>query len=109
MELLVKNGLTMLMYEVNRLVDNGHKESIEDIVEQMFNDNLVEYLQEKYKGNIDLSSFKPDGPYVPKEINKVYLDYASYISGNENRKWGINNNGLCLIVSTGISLLRNNE
>lgn len=106
MEHLVKNGITMLMYEVNRLVDDGQKESVKDIVDHMFNGDLVEYLRDKYKENIDLSSFNSSGPYSIKEINKAYSDFAGYISGNERRKWGISNNGLCLIVSTGIDLLR---
>lgn len=102
-----KGTLSVFLYEVNVMVDQGEKESIDIVNQKMQNGAIVEYIAEKYKGKIDLSLLidHPNG----KQLNKMLQDFSNAHAGNERRKWGITNNGLCLLVSWTAELIRDLE
>lgn len=94
---MLKHGVESLSYWVNYLVDKGYKEDIDVIEKEFENSNLVQYLNNKYGEEIDLSCFREDGPYSSKDVNYLFNEMSDYVRGNESRKFCVENNGLCLI------------
>ncbi|MFJ5564813.1 hypothetical protein [Lysinibacillus xylanilyticus] len=76
------------------LIDKGYKESIEDVVELCEDKKIFTYLGEKYN-NENISNF------ARKEETENYLQefVRTFTTGDFQRKFHIENNGLVLIVS----------
>lgn len=95
----LKNALKFFGLVVNGLVSDNCFETIEEIEKHFEEENIVEYICERYKDTVDLSPFREDGPYSIDKVNKYFANYTGYIKGNERRKFCVGNNGLCLIVA----------
>ena len=96
-------ALTLLILELNHLIDTGKYNNIkiEDIHVVIEKKRILPYLEETTKGDADFSLFGNDGPYtefVKYFHEQMYQIYGGY-AGNERRKWGIENLGLCLLLA----------
>lgn len=97
------SALTLLILELNHLIDSGKYNhiSIDEIYEVIEQKRIIPYLTEKTKGNADFSCYRDDGPYsnfvehYHEQMNNLYHGYA----GDERRKWGVENLGLCLLLA----------
>lgn len=94
--------LTLLILEYNHLIDTGkYSISIDEIHQQIESRNVIGFLSERTSEDSDFSMFGSEGPYVEyvkyynEQLLQIFLAYA----GNENRKWGVEQNGLCLLVA----------
>jgi allantoicase len=89
------------------LIDNGFDESIDDIEKHMYEEDLLQYLISKYKdaGVADFTVYGEDA-YPLDDINNYICDMASYVNGNESRKYcvGKDENGLLLLISVCFDL-----
>lgn len=99
--------ITQFIQEVADLIDRGEKYSIEEINSHIENKDIIDWLEKKYPfksdNKLDLSLFgKEDRNFIHE---KFYDHWAGYV-GTEYRKWGIKNNGLCLLVSWGTEIVR---
>ncbi|BDR66990.1 hypothetical protein K144312032_12180 [Clostridium tetani] len=98
-------GLKLLAYGIISLISNRYTETIEKVEEELDNNNLVTYLNKKYKNNfmVDFES----STYNICELNEYFQNYSEYIQGNESRKFGIvrEEDGLLLIISLIINNL----
>ena len=85
--------------EIVHLISYSKKEKVRDIEEHFDSNNLVEYLYTKYKSDFS-NSFDGKNP-ENEAINAYFNQYAGYIVGNEDRKYGIKNedDGLLLILA----------
>ena len=94
---LRKMGLFQLT--VCHLISTGKTETITDIETHICNENVVEYLIEKYMDSFFDQQIGLDE--YAKPLNKYFSDYDGYIQGNEARKYGIMNedDGLLLILA----------
>ena len=81
----------MYILSVNALIDQGGKEEIENIKQEILNGDVFEYLSEKYH-----TDFEYTGRTV---LNELLIDKVNIYDGSENRKFGINNNGLNLLIA----------
>lgn len=95
----------MKMYElpafrILSLIDKGYKESIEDIVELCEDKEIFSYLEKKYnEPNLALVNFPKR-----KEAENYLQDFIrTYSVGEFDRKFGVKNNGLVLIVTALIN------
>lgn len=89
----IVNSHTFNLYilSVNALIDQGEKEEIENIKQEILNGDVFEYLSEKYH---------PDFEYTGRTVlNELLIDKVNTYDGSENRKFGINNNGLNLLIA----------
>jgi hypothetical protein len=89
------------------LVDQGKMISIQEVKDRIEEDNLVNWLKDEYMTDksfyIGTNSFSDkDIEFVNREYNNMLLGYYD----DEFRKWGIKNNGLNLLISWGIELIR---
>jgi hypothetical protein len=92
--------LTFLILNLNSLVDGGHHEAtpMEEAKEHIDRGDVFEWLSEKFKGHIDLSIYRADGD-ARREITKGLHDILGAYRGRERRKWGVENNGICLLIA----------
>lgn len=96
-------ALTLLILQINKAVDSGNYTSItvKDVQQAIEEGRVLRFLQEECKGNIDLSLHLEGGAYSNfPEIFEAEMKNMLYAhGGNERRKWGIENSGLCLILA----------
>jgi len=96
-------ALTSIIAELNPLIDSGKYnhitiDEVHTIVEQ---EKIIPFLKDTTKGDSDFSIFVHDGPYANfvkyyhEQMHQIYDGYA----GNERRKWGVENLGLCLLLA----------
>lgn len=98
--------ITQFIQEMSFAVDHGCTYSINEVEKHILDEDLLDWLEQKLKTDglpIDFSLFGQ------KERNYLHQEYSSMLqgyAGNERRKWGIENNGLCLLISWGIEIIR---
>jgi hypothetical protein len=96
-------ALTLLVLEINCLIDTGKYDNItlKNIENNIKNETIFEYLKETAKDDIDLSLLMTDSSYAGfrkyyyTSLHQIYAGYA----GNERRKWGIEKKDLCLLLA----------
>ena len=96
-------ALTLLVLEINHLIDTGKYNhiTIQDAHKAIEQKRVIPYLAETTRGDSDFSLYTSDGPYssfVEYYHEQMYQIYESY-AGNERRKWGVENLGLCLLLA----------
>lgn len=102
--------LELLGFEIIDLVSCGYKETIADIEKQMENENILQYIREKYHDNLS-NTFSENMPYNYEDWNKALAKYSGWIEGRERRKYGIENedDGLLLLLALILELVANRE
>lgn len=96
--------LTLLVLEFNHIIDTGkyNNITIEDIHREIENKNIIPYIAKRTAGDSDFTIFTDSGSsyanYVAHYHEQMYELYGGY-AGNERRKWGVENLGLCLLVA----------
>ena len=92
-----------MILEINHLIDTGKYNdiSLHDIKPEIDNGTILRYLQQKAGQDVDFSIILNGTTYPGFE--EFYVDYLQRMcntySGNERRKWGIENLGLCLLLA----------
>ncbi len=88
--------LTLLAFYLNSALDTGKYRDItlQEVGDQIEQGTIFEFLQTRLLGDIDLSLYKEK---EKKELLEEWQDF--YVAVNASRKFGINNNGLCLLVA----------
>lgn len=99
--------LTLVILGVTALVDEGthNNISIDEIHKVISSKSLIKYLSEEFEEKIDLSFLdEKDINEYEEMISNIYDAHA----GNESRKWGIKNNGLCLVIAWTNEVIQQN-
>lgn len=96
-----KTSIQLFIWEVIGLIDQGVNEPIESVNNAMSEGNIANYIYDKHGDKMQ--------SLVEKRLNDInteYFDISSYASGNEYRKFAVQdeNNGLLLLVSIGLEL-----
>ncbi len=96
-------ALTLIILELNHLIDSGkyNQITIEEVHRVIEQKRIIPFLKEATKGDSDFSVYGTDGPYVnfvEYYHEQMYQIYGCY-AGNERRKWGVENQGLCLLLA----------
>ncbi len=102
--------LELLGYEIIALISRGYKETITEIERQMEKENILQYVREKYAGEL-FNPFSDDAQYNYTDWNKALGKYSGWIEGQERRKYGIENeeDGLLLLLALILELVANRE
>lgn len=90
--------LTLLILVLNAAIDAGHKADWEETQEHIEAGDVFPWLR-KQGFSIDLSFYSGDRAYVADEISQEWQSLYSGYSGSERRKWGVENNGLNLLLA----------
>lgn len=99
--------ITGLIQELSCLLDKNVEFSIEEIYNHIENKDVIDWLEREFpfgsKNGLDFSMFKKKHrDWIHEELESIWGGYA----GRES-KWGIQNNGLCLLISWSIEIVRN--
>ena len=96
-------ALTLLVSEINHLIDTQKYDSItiDEVYQWIEGERILPSLEERTEGDVDLSLYGDDGPYVNfadfyhEQMKRLAGGYA----GEHRRKWGVENLGLCLLLA----------
>jgi hypothetical protein len=97
------SALTGLILQINKAIDSGRYNdiSISDVHNAIDSHRLLRFIKEKCGEDVDLSIYLESRAYgdfeefYEEKMNQIYSAYA----GDERRKWGVENLGLCLILA----------
>ncbi len=96
-------AVTLLILVLTSLIDSKQYEdiTIDEVYKWIRNETVIPSLSRRTKGRADLSNYGADGPYP--NFARFYHDqmkrlYDAY-GGDHRRKWGVENNGLCLLLA----------
>lgn len=97
------NRLTLLILEYNQLLDTGKYNhiTIEDIHREIQQGTVLRYISNIAGSDADFSIYFDDHDDLnfeaqyTKQLQSIYDGYA----GQERRKWGVKNIGLCLLIA----------
>jgi len=94
--------LTALILQINSAIDSGKYTSISisDVHGAIEQRSLLKFLKTSCQDNIDLSihlsgAFGDFETFYEDAIGTIFDGYA----GDERRKWGVQNQGLCLVLA----------
>lgn len=99
-----KSGVVWFLYYVNHLIDEGYKEEIDIVGQQIEKNRIVQYIGEKYKDLVDLSPYTIN-TYSIEDVNQRFNNFSGYVEGNESRKYLVSKNGLNLLVALGLDIV----
>lgn len=89
--------LTLLILNLSALIDSGADEgtTIEEVEQHIEAGDLFPWLAQRFS-RLDLSLHRDRSD---REINDGLSEILGGYAGQERRKWGIENNGICLLLS----------
>ncbi len=89
-------NLTFLAFYLNGALDTGKYSEItfKEVAEKIEAGTIFDFLQTRLSGDIDLSIFDES---KRKELVSEWQDLLAAVSAR--RKFGVENNGLCLLVA----------
>ena len=97
------SNLTLLILQLNSAIDTGNHRgiTIEEVKQHIDDGDILEYLNTRLGNDIDLSLLlHPDyGLREGRAITTALQSLRGAYGGNEGRKWGVKNSGLCLMVA----------
>lgn len=106
------SALTLMILHLNALVDSGKYNdiSIDDVHCAIEGKRVIEFLKERAGRDIDLSvhlsnTWGDFEGFYESRLNDIY----GGSSGNERRKWGVENLGLCLLVAWTNEIIQQGE
>jgi hypothetical protein len=86
------NQFTALTWMVGPLVDQGHKEEMDVVIAKIEDGTLFKYLAERYGDEADVTLLSPD------RQSSVLEKFRELTGINARRKFGIERNGLVLLL-----------
>jgi hypothetical protein len=91
--------LTFLILNLNSLVDRDlHKGvSLDEAKQHIERGDVLDWLEKKFGVDMDLSIYR-DRPSA-HEITEGLRQILGGNNGRERRKWGVEHNGICLLVA----------
>lgn len=94
------NRLTYLTFELNALVDKGFSMPLKEAKQLCEEKKIFEELQRRFsfkETGLDLSLIMKSEPKTQEELSDIFADMA--IAVPERRKFGVEKNGLCLLIA----------
>ncbi|MFC3078206.1 hypothetical protein ACFODL_08930 [Phenylobacterium terrae] len=93
-------SLTFLILQLNALIDAGAKATVGEAHAHIVQGDLLPWLKTAFP-EIDLSPYGSGAPWaddaseIISELQSLHGGYA----GDERRKWGVENNGLSVLLA----------
>ena len=90
--------LSYLILQLNHLIDADLHRAItfQEAKDHIKRGDLFEWLDERFIGHIDIKHLSQSG--AAQKIIQELQDLLRGYDGSERRKWGLQNNGICLIL-----------
>lgn len=97
---------TQFIQEIAVLLDKGAVKTMQEVRVQIQNKNIIDWLEEEYQIDIFKADFSLFEQKHRDYIHEFFYSQWEGYAGNESRKWGIENNGLILLISWATELIR---
>jgi hypothetical protein len=97
--------LTCLCAEINILLDKGKNVSFDYIIKNIDNQRLIQTIENDFNDDVDFSLFHNDQEVIDS-LNYLFIDSLEAFRGQERRKAGIENNGLCLLMAVILEIIQ---
>ncbi len=97
------SALTLLIHNLNHLLDTGQYDeiSVEEVSAHIEDGSILQFIQTRADGDVDFSILLDGLTYG--NFERFYVTYLQAIqdayAGNERRKWGVSNRGVCLLIA----------
>ncbi|MDE9462339.1 hypothetical protein [Xenorhabdus bovienii] len=93
--------VTLLILQLNSAIDSGKYNdiTIDEVHDAIYQKKLLKFLKQSCGKDIDLSLHLDEHFRFEEDYEKRMNDLYSVYVGNESRKWGIKNSGLCLVLA----------
>ena len=93
-------ALTLTVLNLSAALDTGKFDSltVEEACSMIQSGDLVEALRSRCGQDIDLSYFDAE-PFISSRLSYIEALKSLLDVGGAERKWGIQNRGLCLLIS----------
>jgi len=100
-------NLTFLILNLNYLVDHGLHAgvSLDEVKQHIRRGDVLDWLGQWFKGSVDVSPYTHDRA-VHDEITRGLQELLDGYAGDERRKWGVENNGICLLIAWTAALVQ---
>jgi hypothetical protein len=103
------NAVTMIMRNLAHLIDTGKYTNItiEEIHKHIEDETILDFIASldgasELRGILNSDLWEGFAQFYTKSIKSIYYGYA----GNERRKWGIENSGICLLLAWTIEIIQ---
>ncbi|MXX94280.1 MAG: hypothetical protein F4039_03000 [Gammaproteobacteria bacterium] len=106
--------LTFLILQYNKLLDRGKCKdiTIEDVHTHIENGTILRFVDEKARRDGDslnleifLKAEADEQTFEEYYVKNLQATYGAY-AGDERRRWGVENNGLCLLIAWTIEIIQ---
>jgi hypothetical protein len=91
---------TFLAFEINALLDLGLSASVEDVLNRLDDGTIIDWLATTFEGKVDLSL------YGAAERETMAEELVQMTAANARKKFGVERNGLCLLVAYCLQILQ---
>ncbi len=99
-DIAIEKDIYWFLWEIQRLLDKGHKEDIHRIISECEDNNIYNYISGKY----DLPMIEHVGAFDKANINYMYMNAAIDID-RANSKYDVHKNGLVYLSVIAIEWL----
>lgn len=92
--------LTLLILQLNSLLDSGQYDSItlDEVKKRIRDGSVLDYIQERAGRDVDLGLHLSSAAFTTNYIAYLQAILDGY-DGDEARRWGVKNRGLCLLIA----------
>lgn len=96
-------ALTLLILNLNHLLDTGRYDDITlgEVKAHIKDGSVLQFIRSRAGQDVDLSILLDGRSYG--NFERFYVTYLQSIQdaygGDERRKWGVSNRGLCLLIA----------
>ena len=96
-------ALTLLILQLNHLLDTGRYDTLtlEEVKSSIRDGSILQFIQQRAGMDVDFSILLDGLTY--RNFERFYVTYLQSIlenyGGDEGRKWGVENRGLCLLIA----------
>ena len=99
--------VTMFIQDLSFLLDKKVEFSVEEVNKHIEDKDVIDWLEETFPNGsekgLDFSLWEnKHRNWLHEKLENIWGGYA----GSERRKWGIENNGLCLLISWATEIVR---
>jgi len=100
-------NLTFLILNLNFLIDHGLHQGVSlDVVKRRIRrGDVLDWLGHWFKGYVDVSPYMHDRAIYDAVTRGLQQMLEGY-DGDERRKWGVANNGICLLLAWTAALVQ---
>jgi hypothetical protein len=99
--------LAFLIFGLNHLVDYGFHEGVtlDEVEQHIRKGDVLDWLGQRFEGHIDVSVYLHNREAY-REITTGLQEILGAYAGQERRKWGVKNNGICLLIAWTAELVQ---